>query len=73
MYILCTSFFTSITDFLFEYRNMFSAIDIVICHFNILLSCMRKGMLTISGIPSTTSHLDIYILSIFHNLGSPLG
>ena len=28
-------------------------------------------MLTLSGAPSTTSHLDIYILSIFHNMGSP--
>ena len=29
------------------------------------VSCMRQGMLTLSGAPSTTSHLDIYILSIF--------
>ena len=28
---------------------------------------------TLSGTPSTTSHLDINILSIFHYLGSPLG
>ena len=35
--------------------------------------CMRQGMLTLSGAPSTTSHLDINILSILHHLGSPLG
>ena len=29
--------------------------------------------MTLSGVPSATSHLDIYILSNFHNLGSPLG
>ena len=34
---------------------------------------MRQGMLTLSGAHSTTSHLDIYILSIFHYLGSHLG
>ena len=41
---------------------------------------MRQGMFTLSGAPNTTSHLDnlnlsildYYILSIFHNLGSPL-
>ena len=32
----------------------------------------RQGMFTLSGAPSTTSHLDIYILFIFHYLGSPL-
>ena len=37
------------------------------------VSCMRQGMLTLSGAPSTTSHLDINILSILHHLGSPLG
>ena len=36
------------------------------------VSCMRQGMLTLSGAPSTTSHLDINILSILHYLGSPL-
>ena len=30
-------------------------------------------LLYLSGAPSTTSHLDINILSILHNLGSPLG
>ena len=30
-------------------------------------------MLALSGAPSTTSHLDINILSILHYLGSPLG
>ena len=30
-------------------------------------------MLTLSGAPSTTSHLDINNLSIVHYLGSPLG
>ena len=30
-------------------------------------------MLTLSGAPSSTSHFDLYILSIFHYLGSPLG
>ena len=34
---------------------------------------MRQGMLTPSEAPSATSHLDIYNLSIFHYLGSPLG
>ena len=34
--------------------------------------CMRQGMITLSGAPSTTSHLDINILSILHHLGSPL-
>ena len=34
---------------------------------------MWQGMLTLSGAPSTTSHLDINILSILHHLGSPLG
>ena len=46
----------------------------------VCVSCMRQGMLTLSGAPSTTSHfghiicpfLDYYILTIFHNLGSPL-
>ena len=41
---------------------------------------MRWGMFTIYGAPSTTSHwdilnmsnLDYFILSIFHNLGTPL-
>ena len=33
---------------------------------------MKQGMSTLSGEPSTTSHSDIYILSIFHYLGSPL-
>ena len=41
---------------------------------------MEQGMFTLSGAPSTTSHLDYlnlsnldyYILSIFHHLGSPL-
>ena len=37
------------------------------------VSCMRQGMLTLSGVPSTTSLLDINILSILHHLGSPLG
>ena len=37
------------------------------------VSCMRQGMLTLSGAPSTTSHLDINILSILHHLESPLG
>ena len=36
------------------------------------VSCMRQGMFTLSGAPSTTSHLDIIILSILHHLGSPL-
>ena len=33
----------------------------------------RQGMFTgtLSGTPSTISHLDNYILSIFHYLGSP--
>ena len=30
-------------------------------------------MFTLSGAPSTTSYLDINILSILHYLGSPLG
>ena len=30
-------------------------------------------MLALSGAPSTTSHLDINILSILHYLESPLG
>ena len=30
-------------------------------------------MFTLSGAPSTTSHLDINILSILRYLGSPLG
>ena len=30
-------------------------------------------MLILFGAPSTTSHLDINILSILHHLGSPLG
>ena len=34
---------------------------------------MRQGMFTLSGAPSTTSHLDINILSILHYLGSLLG
>ena len=38
-----------------------------------MMTCMRQGMLTLSGAPSTTSHLDINILSILHHLGSPLG
>ena len=33
---------------------------------------MRQDMLTLSEAPSTTSHLDIYILSIFHYLGCSL-
>ena len=37
------------------------------------VSCMRQGMFTLSGAPSTTSHFDINILSILHYLGSPLG
>ena len=44
------------------------------------MTCMRQGMLTSSGAPSTTCligyyicpFLDYYILSIFHKLGSPL-
>ena len=39
----------------------------------VCVSCMRQGILTLSGAPSTTSHLDINILSILHYLGSPLG
>ena len=42
----------------------------VVCHFNILLT--EAGMFTLSGAASTTSHLDINILSILHCLGSPL-
>ena len=34
---------------------------------------MRQGMLTQIGAPRTNYHLDIYLLSIFHYLGSPLG
>ena len=34
---------------------------------------MRQGMFTLSGAPSTTSHLDINTLSILHYFGSPLG
>ena len=34
---------------------------------------MGQGVLTLSGAPSVTSHLDIEILSILHHLGSPLG
>ena len=49
----------------------------VICHFNILLTdagvMHEAGLCTLSGAPTTISHLDIYILSIFHYLGSPLG
>ena len=33
---------------------------------------MRRGMFTLSGAPSTTSHLNIHVLSIFHYLGNPL-
>ena len=33
---------------------------------------MGQGMFTLSGAPRTTSHLDDYILSIFHYLESPL-
>ena len=36
-------------------------------------SCMRQGMLTLSGAPCTISHLYINILTILHHLGSPLG
>ena len=33
---------------------------------------MKQGMFILSGTPSTTCHLDNYILSFFHYLGSPL-
>ena len=36
------------------------------------MSCIRQDMFTLSGASSTTSHLDINILSILHHLGSPL-
>ena len=51
-----------------------------VIHWTFLVSCMRRGVLTLSGAPSTTSHfgytsfhLDYNILSNLHCLGSPLG
>ena len=45
-----------------------------------MVSCMRRGVLTLSGAPSTTSHfgytsfhLDYNILYNLHCFGSPLG
>ena len=65
--------FYIITDFLF----IFELVPCKSCHLNNLLTeagvMHEDGMLTLSGAPSTTSHLDINILSILHHLGSPLG
>ena len=62
------------TDFAFI-TYMFRASHFVILTSNRQrwVSCMRQVMLTLSGAPSTTSHLDINILSILHHLGSLLG
>ena len=49
-----------------------------ICHFNIYMTdvgVMHEAgyvFFSLSGAPGTTSHLDYYILSIFHYFGSPL-
>ena len=72
-HMLYTSVFTS-WHILYWYFNWFRAsLAILTSYWQRRVSCMRQGMFTLSGTPSTTSHLDINILSILHYLGRPLG
>ena len=67
-------------------RNLVRVNDLIqmvtdtVIHWTFMVSCMRRGVLTLSGAPSTTSHfgytsfhLDYNILYNLHCLGSPLG
>ena len=67
--------------YLFLHHNrLYIYISIVPCKSFVILtsywqrrvSCMRQDMFTLSETHSTAYHSDINILSILHNLGSPL-